>query len=74
MAQASRVSPSGVDKAYDDVRSSSQDQDPEAPLETASSHAQEDYDLETVEKVYRKLDMRIIPGRQPVSPITNRSC
>ncbi|KAH6696949.1 vitamin H transporter 1 [Plectosphaerella plurivora] len=60
MAQASHASPPGVDKGFDDVRSSSQD--PEVAPDAASSHAQEDYDLETVEKVYRKLDMRIIPA------------
>lgn len=32
-----------------------------------------DYDAETVERVYRKIDRRIIPGLSPIHTFTNAS-
>ncbi|ROT41545.1 vitamin H transporter 1/biotin symporter vht1 [Sodiomyces alkalinus F11] len=59
MAQAlPQDPPSGVDKLVNEVRSPSQD----VENQQGASGQQEDYDAETVEKVYRKLDLRIIPA------------
>lgn len=58
MALLSQETPAGVDKHPDDVQLSPKD------VEERSDDAQpqQDYDVETVDKVYKKLDYRIIPG------------
>ncbi|CRK30868.1 hypothetical protein BN1723_003984 [Verticillium longisporum] len=54
---------SGVDKHVDDDCSNTPDRgDQEQSAGSQRGPDEEDYDLETVERVYRKLDLRIIPG------------
>ncbi|EEY14534.1 vitamin H transporter 1 [Verticillium alfalfae VaMs.102] len=54
---------SGVDKHVDNCRSNTPDLgDQEQSAGSQRGPDEEDYDLETVERVYRKLDLRIIPA------------
>lgn len=61
MAQLQNEMPGGMSKhpsEIDEVRDAENMVGQGGPAE----EPQEDYDIETVEKVYRKLDLRIIPG------------
>lgn len=55
----------GDDKPPEPVESTSHDVEQQQPSRAAATLEEEDYPVERVEAVYRKLDLRIIPGQAP---------
>ena len=70
MAEVGSLPVAGTERFGDDKKS--QDEESVQGAAAGSGHAEE-YTVEQVERVYRKLDLRIIPGRNR-QLIPYRSC